>query len=33
LAGAAALSERKEVYRLSNEIVRTQNVTQTAVGE
>ena len=24
--------EKKEVYRLSNEIVRTQNVTQTAVG-
>jgi arginine decarboxylase len=25
--------EKKEVYRLSNEIVRTQNVTQTAVGD
>ena len=25
--------EKKEVYRLSNQIVRTQNVTQTAVGE
>jgi len=24
--------EKKEVYRLSNEIVRTQNITQTAVG-
>ena len=24
---------KKEVYRLSNEIVRTQNVTQTAVGD
>lgn len=25
--------EKKEVYRLSNQIVRTQNVTQTAVGD
>jgi arginine decarboxylase len=25
--------EKKEVYRLSNEIVRTQNVTQTAIGD
>ena len=25
--------EKKEVYRLSNRIVRTQNVTQTAVGD
>ncbi len=25
--------EKKEVYRLSNKIVRTQNVTQTAVGD
>jgi arginine decarboxylase len=25
--------EKKEVYRLANEIVRTQNVTQTAVGD
>ena len=24
--------EKKEIYRLSNEIVRTQNITQTAVG-
>jgi arginine decarboxylase len=24
--------EKKEVYRLSNEIVRTQNITQTAIG-
>ena len=24
--------KKKEVYRLSNEIVRTQNITQTAVG-
>ena len=24
--------EKKEVYRLSNQIVRTQNVTQTAIG-
>ena len=24
--------EKKEVYRLSNQIVRTQNITQTAVG-
>jgi len=25
--------EKKEVYRLSNQIVRTQNITQTAVGD
>ena len=25
--------EKKEVYRLSKQIVRTQNVTQTAVGD
>ena len=25
--------EKKEVYRLSNQIVRTQNVTQTAIGD
>ena len=25
--------EKKEVYRLSNEIVRTQNVTQSAIGD
>ena len=25
--------EKKEVYRLSSQIVRTQNVTQTAVGD
>ena len=25
--------EKKEVYRVSNQIVRTQNVTQTAVGD
>ena len=25
--------EKKEVYRLSNQIVRTQNVTQTSVGD
>ena len=25
--------EKKEVYRLSNQIVRTHNVTQTAVGD
>ncbi|SVD89606.1 uncharacterized protein METZ01_LOCUS442460, partial [marine metagenome] len=24
--------EKKEIYRLSNQIVRTQNITQTAVG-
>jgi arginine decarboxylase len=25
--------EKKEVYRLSKQIVRTQNVTQTAIGD
>jgi pyruvoyl-dependent arginine decarboxylase (PvlArgDC) len=25
--------EKKEIYRLSNQIVRTQNVTQTAIGD